>query len=216
MQSLLSPPSLTVGLLLAVAPITVAFLLILRTLQGGLRQKPTEQLNPGETLLAEDSRANFFGLESLGGWQLRGNGLVRTGTCPVEGHPRYGAYSQEVVCVRISARHSSWASQFKGGLFCGTFPDNIRRIRCGCKLFRAAGVQTNRKSAMSECRIVVKDNGPFLVTGPAVVTDAAGNVFDLKGKETFALCRCGASANRPFCDGAHKSCGFQSAERAGV
>ncbi len=76
MQSLLSPPSLTVGLLSAVALITVAFLLILRTLQRGLRQKLTEQLNPGETLLAEDSRANFFGLESLGGWQLRGNGLL--------------------------------------------------------------------------------------------------------------------------------------------
>ncbi|MGV2339406.1 MAG UNVERIFIED_CONTAM: CDGSH iron-sulfur domain-containing protein [Planctomycetaceae bacterium] len=44
----------------------------------------------------------------------------------------------------------------------------------------------------------------FLVTGPAVVTDAAGNVFDLKGKETFALCRCGVSANRPFCDGARQ------------
>jgi len=69
-------------------------------------------------------------------------------------------------------------------------------------------------TAMSECKIQVRDNGPFLVTGPAVVTDAAGNVFDLKGKETFALCRCGVSANRPFCDGAHKTCGFQSAERA--
>jgi CDGSH-type Zn-finger protein len=70
------------------------------------------------------------------------------------------------------------------------------------------------RTKVSELKVVVKDHGPFLVTGPAVVTDAAGNTFDLKGKETFALCRCGASANRPFCDGAHKSCGFQSAERA--
>lgn len=67
---------------------------------------------------------------------------------------------------------------------------------------------------MSDPKILVRDHGPFLVTGPITVTDAAGNVFDLKGKETFALCRCGESANRPFCDGAHKTCGFQSEERA--
>ncbi len=69
---------------------------------------------------------------------------------------------------------------------------------------------------MSEIKVQVKDHGPFLVTGPATITDAAGNVFNLNGKETFALCRCGASARRPFCDGAHKTCGFESAERAEV
>ncbi len=102
------------------------------------------------------------------------------------------------------------------GLSSNSFPDNIRqRVTSGTVVsFRACSVQSPQGSAMSECKIVVKDNGPFLITGPAVVTDAAGNVFDLKGKETFALCRCGASANRPFCDGAHKTCGFQSAERA--
>lgn len=67
---------------------------------------------------------------------------------------------------------------------------------------------------MSEVKVAVRDNGPFLVTGPVTVTDAAGNSFDLKGKETFSLCRCGASKNRPFCDGSHKTCGFESAERA--
>ena len=67
---------------------------------------------------------------------------------------------------------------------------------------------------MSEVKVLVKDNGPLLVTGAVTVTDAAGNTFNLNGRETFALCRCGASANRPFCDGAHKTCGFQAAERA--
>ena len=67
---------------------------------------------------------------------------------------------------------------------------------------------------MSDFKVQVRDNGPLLVTGPVTVTDAAGNVFDLKGKETFSLCRCGASANKPFCDGAHKTCGFLAAERA--
>jgi CDGSH-type Zn-finger protein len=41
-----------------------------------------------------------------------------------------------------------------------------------------------------------------------------GNAFDLGDKETIALCRCGASASRPFCDGSHRDCGFESAETA--
>lgn len=67
---------------------------------------------------------------------------------------------------------------------------------------------------MSDVKIVVRDNGPFLVTGPITVEDGDGKAFDLGGKETIALCRCGASKNRPFCDGEHNRCGFESAERA--
>jgi CDGSH-type Zn-finger protein len=67
---------------------------------------------------------------------------------------------------------------------------------------------------MSEISIKTRDNGPFLVTGPISLTDQEGNEFDLGGKETIALCRCGASKNRPFCDGAHNQCGFSAAERA--
>ena len=66
---------------------------------------------------------------------------------------------------------------------------------------------------MSEVKVLIRDNGPFLVSGVVSLTDAAGNVYDLGGKETFSLCRCGASARKPFCDGSHKTCGFQSAER---
>ncbi|MCA9063573.1 MAG: CDGSH iron-sulfur domain-containing protein [Planctomycetaceae bacterium] len=67
---------------------------------------------------------------------------------------------------------------------------------------------------MTDAKIAVRDHGPFLVTGVTSVTDADGREFNLNGRETIALCRCGASAVRPFCDGAHKACGFQSAERA--
>ena len=67
---------------------------------------------------------------------------------------------------------------------------------------------------MSDVTIRIKDNGPFLVTGPITLLDDAGNAYDLQGKETIALCRCGASKARPFCDGAHRECGFESAERA--
>ena len=67
---------------------------------------------------------------------------------------------------------------------------------------------------MSETKIVVRDHGPLLVTGVGTVEDADGNTFDTGGKDTIALCRCGASKNRPFCDGAHRECGFEAAERA--
>jgi len=68
---------------------------------------------------------------------------------------------------------------------------------------------------MSDVKISVRDNGPILVSGPVTVTDHEGGTFDLGGKETIALCRCGESAKRPFCDGKHNSCGFSAAERAG-
>ena len=67
---------------------------------------------------------------------------------------------------------------------------------------------------MSDVTIKANDNGPFLVTGSVKVVDSEGNAFDTGGKEVIALCRCGASANNPFCDGAHKTCDFQSVARA--
>lgn len=69
---------------------------------------------------------------------------------------------------------------------------------------------------MSDVRIRIRDNGPFVVEGPVKVVDADGNEFQIAAdKPAIALCRCGASKNRPFCDGTHKDCGFESAERAG-
>jgi CDGSH-type Zn-finger protein len=44
-----------------------------------------------------------------------------------------------------------------------------------------------------------------------VLNDANGKKWDLTGKPEVFLCRCGASENRPFCDGAHKRIGFQNA-----
>lgn len=62
-------------------------------------------------------------------------------------------------------------------------------------------------------KITAMDHGPFLVTGEAIVTDAEGNEFSVERK-TVALCRCGGSTNKPFCDGTHSKMAFQAAERA--
>lgn len=62
-------------------------------------------------------------------------------------------------------------------------------------------------------RISAYDDGPFLVVGAVEITDSAGNRFPVR-KETVALCRCGASEGKPFCDGTHSRIGFRAAEKA--
>ena len=61
-------------------------------------------------------------------------------------------------------------------------------------------------------KITVNDNGSIKVEGEFTVLDGAGN--ELETKDSAWLCRCGGSSNKPFCDGTHKSNGFQSAVRA--
>ena len=63
---------------------------------------------------------------------------------------------------------------------------------------------------MSETRITVRNNGSLLVSGPVTLVDAAGQPFGLSGRTAIALCRCGHSDNKPFCDGSHNRVGFKS------
>lgn len=69
---------------------------------------------------------------------------------------------------------------------------------------------------MSEpTQIRCRENGPLVVKGPVQVVDYLGQAFALPtDKEFVALCRCGHSQRKPFCDGAHRTCGFQAAETA--
>jgi CDGSH iron-sulfur domain-containing protein 3 len=71
---------------------------------------------------------------------------------------------------------------------------------------------------MSNVVIRIRDNGPLLVEileGSVQLVDAEGNPLPLDpAKKVFSLCRCGASNRKPFCDGTHKTCGFDSAVRA--
>ena len=68
---------------------------------------------------------------------------------------------------------------------------------------------------MADVKIRIRPNGPFLVEGAVESTDSAGNAYPLSpDKPAIALCRCGASKDRPFCDGSHRASGFESDERA--
>jgi len=58
--------------------------------------------------------------------------------------------------------------------------------------------------------IMPANNGPYLVEGEIKLVDSSGKPWDLSGRTKVALCRCGQSANKPFCDGSHAKVGFQS------
>jgi 3-phenylpropionate/trans-cinnamate dioxygenase ferredoxin subunit len=57
-------------------------------------------------------------------------------------------------------------------------------------------------------KIKISDNRPYLVDGQFQLVDAQGNEVPIRKK---ALCRCGGSTTKPFCDGTHSKIGFQGA-----
>jgi CDGSH-type Zn-finger protein len=77
-----------------------------------------------------------------------------------------------------------------------------------------------------EPQVVVTKNGPYLVSGgislsrQTIVTDSAGESEkwsegeSFPTKESYALCRCGHSSTKPFCDGTHRKIGFDGTETA--
>jgi CDGSH-type Zn-finger protein len=66
---------------------------------------------------------------------------------------------------------------------------------------------------MADVTIHPLKNGPLIVEGPVDLFDTEGNQVTLD-KPRIALCRCGASSNKPFCDGTHSKIGFQAGEAA--
>jgi CDGSH-type Zn-finger protein len=63
-------------------------------------------------------------------------------------------------------------------------------------------------------KITINTNGSVRVEGDFTILDANGNAFDLSGRTTISLCRCGHSENKPFCDGTHRKVNFQSEVKA--
>ena len=65
-------------------------------------------------------------------------------------------------------------------------------------------------------KITVKNNGSIRVEGEFELFDIDGNKFDLAGRTTISLCRCGQSKDKPFCDGTHRDINFQSEVNARI
>jgi uncharacterized Fe-S cluster protein YjdI len=87
--------------------------------------------------------------------------------------------------------------------------DEIEKVVAQCP---SGALRTRRLKGVSvkprqRSEICASADGPLLVTGGVRVVDAQGNV--LHESERAALCRCGGSKNKPFCDGTHRTNGFQ-------
>jgi CDGSH-type Zn-finger protein len=67
---------------------------------------------------------------------------------------------------------------------------------------------------LAATKITINLNGPVRIEGDFEICDSAGKAYGLAGRKAISLCRCGQSANKPFCDGSHKACGFNHASEA--
>ena len=70
---------------------------------------------------------------------------------------------------------------------------------------------------MAIVKITVRKNNAYRIEAPegsVELVDGDGNQYDLAGKTAFSLCRCGGSAQKPFCDGTHNRIGFLASEGA--
>jgi CDGSH-type Zn-finger protein len=63
---------------------------------------------------------------------------------------------------------------------------------------------------VSQVRIVPSIDGPNLLSGDFIIEWPSGH--QIPAKSPVALCRCGHSKDKPFCDGSHKTVGFKSRE----
>lgn len=69
---------------------------------------------------------------------------------------------------------------------------------------------------MADTKIVIRNNGPIRIEGSFTIHDQTEKEYGLAGRTVISLCRCGHSANKPFCDSSHKDCAFASVIEARV
>jgi CDGSH-type Zn-finger protein len=57
---------------------------------------------------------------------------------------------------------------------------------------------------VNKTKITINNNGSVKIDGDFEIVDSNGATYGLQGRTVISLCRCGRSANKPFCDGSHK------------
>jgi len=71
-----------------------------------------------------------------------------------------------------------------------------------------------REMADAMSTIKIRPNGPYHVIGPLTLIDPTGAEITVRTGEQVFLCRCGASNDKPYCDGSHKKNDFQAHDPA--
>jgi CDGSH-type Zn-finger protein len=108
---------------------------------------------------------------------------------------------QKLGVLGVFRRHGT--SQFCPYLRLGTVPAPLALTASRRRAIRPVEV------AMAEVRIRPLENGPVEVSGVVLMVDPAGQAAP-PSESPIYLCRCGQSADKPFCDGTHKKCGFRA------
>jgi uncharacterized Fe-S cluster protein YjdI len=85
--------------------------------------------------------------------------------------------------------------------------DQVNKCPSGALSYFMNGEEAGNTKTEVESIVEVSQNGPLLVYGNITVKDGQGN--ETKKHKVTAFCRCGASANKPYCDGSHQKIDFK-------
>jgi len=67
---------------------------------------------------------------------------------------------------------------------------------------------------MADAKVEIRLNGPLRVYGEIEIVDADGKNYTVPEGQWVSFCRCGESKKKPFCDSAHRECGFEAESKA--
>ncbi len=83
----------------------------------------------------------------------------------------------------------------------------VKKCPSGALSYYLNNQKEKGEQTMSNVKVDLIENGPIIVNGKVELKNSEGEVVPTD--ETVALCRCGGSTNKPFCDGTHNTNGFQ-------
>ena len=89
----------------------------------------------------------------------------------------------------------------------GEIASTINNCPSGALSYKLVNMLNEKnQSVINSTKLKINRNGPIIVEGNFNLFDSEGNLIETKSRA--ALCRCGASANKPFCDGSHSKISF--------
>jgi uncharacterized Fe-S cluster protein YjdI len=90
----------------------------------------------------------------------------------------------------------------------GALAEVVRRCPTGALQYDPLEGRAAPEMPDTSVTVAIQKNGPLYVRGAARLEDGKGDAWDAGPR--FALCRCGGSGNKPFCDGTHRTMGFEA------
>lgn len=123
------------------------------------------------------------------------------------------------ICSHAAECVNNLSSVFKLGSRPWIYPDAskmndivdvVRRCPSGALSYSIDGVEYRDPEEQRNPIVTVLKNGPYHITGGIELIGENIQFGEGASKDHYTLCRCGASENKPFCDGAHKSSKFNA------